>query len=158
MMPEKRLVIIGDGPERSKVEKIASSAVNVQYLGYQEYEVLKDHMMRAKAFIFAAEEDFGIVPLEAQACGTPVIAFGKGGALDTVIDNKTGMYFHTQETAAIIEAVNKFEANRDQLFNASKIRAHAMSFSTDVFKRKFKQFVLEKCDEKGMLISLTEEP
>lgn len=157
-MPDKRLIIIGDGPERSKVEKVASSAGNIEYLGYQEYQVLKDHMMKAKAFVFAAEEDFGIVPLEAQACGTPVIAFGKGGALDTVIDNKTGVYFHTQETAAIIEAVHKFEANQGQLFNASKIRAHAMNFSTDVFKRNFKQFVLEKCDEKGMLISLTEEP
>ncbi|MEL0622527.1 glycosyltransferase family 4 protein [Marinomonas arenicola] len=158
MMPDKKLVIIGDGPERSKIEKIASSVANVEYLGYQEYQVLKEHMMKAKAFVFAAEEDFGIVPLEAQACGTPVIAFGKGGVLDTVIDNKTGVYFHTQKTTAIIEAVHNFEENRDQLFNASKIRAHAMSFSTDVFKRKFKQFVLDKCDEKGIEFSLTEDP
>jgi glycosyltransferase involved in cell wall biosynthesis len=152
MMPEKRLVIIGDGPERSKVEKIATSAANVEYLGYQEYQVLKEHMMKAKAFVFAAEEDFGIVPLEAQACGTPVIAFGKGGVLDTVIDNKTGMYFHEQTIVSIIEAVNKFELNRDQLFNACEIRAHAMSFSTDIFKSNFKRFVLEKCKAKGFSI------
>ncbi len=152
MMPEKRLVIIGDGPERSKVEKIATSAANVEYLGYQEYQVLKDHMMKAKAFVFAAEEDFGIVPLEAQACGTPVIAFGKGGVLDTVIDNKTGMYFHEQTMASIIEAVNKFELNRDQLLDACEIRAHAMNFSTDIFKSNFKRFVLEKCKAKGFSI------
>ena len=152
MMPEKRLVIIGDGPDRSKVEKIAASATNVEYLGYQEYQVLKDHMMKAKAFVFAAEEDFGIVPLEAQACGTPVIAFGKGGVLDTVIDNKTGVYFHEQTMESIIEAVNKFELNRDQLLDACDIRAHAMNFSTEIFKSNFKRFVFEKCKAKGFSI------
>lgn len=150
MMPEKKLVIIGDGPERSKVEKIAALSNNVEYLGYQDYKVLKEHMMKAKAFIFAAEEDFGIVPLEAQACGTPVIAFGKGGSLDTVIDKKTGIYFYQQTTDSIIEAVSEFEKNRDLLLDASGIRAHAMNFSTAVFKVNFKRFVYEKCEEKGL--------
>ena len=149
-MPDKKLIIIGDGPERNKVERIASASDNVSYLGYQDYETLKDHMMRAKAFIFAAEEDFGIVPLEAQACGTPVIAFGKGGSLDTVIDKKTGIYFYQQTTNSIIEAVSEFEKNRDLLLDASEIRAHAMNFSTDVFKTNFKRFVYEKCEEKGL--------
>ncbi|WP_417529266.1 glycosyltransferase family 4 protein [Marinomonas shanghaiensis] len=148
-MPERKLIIIGDGPDRSKIEKIAMSASNIEFMGYQEHKVLKDHMMRAKAFIFAAEEDFGIVPLEAQACGTPVIAFGKGGVLDTVVDKKTGVYFHQQTTASIIEAVDLFERNRDKLLNARDIRAHAINFSTDVFKNAFKRFVLEKCEEKG---------
>lgn len=152
MMPDKKLIIIGDGPERDKVEKVALSSPNISYLGYQNYQTLKEHMMKAKAFIFAAEEDFGIVPLEAQACGTPVIAFGKGGSLDTVIDTKTGFYFHQQTTDSIVEAVCKFEENRSLLLSPSEIRDHAMKFSTDIFKANFKQFVLEKCEEKGIVI------
>ncbi|UTW01533.1 glycosyltransferase [Marinomonas rhizomae] len=149
-MPDKKLIIIGDGPERGKVEKIASCSSNISYLGYQDYETLKEHMMKARAFIFAAEEDFGIVPLEAQACGTPVIAFGKGGSLDTVIDKKTGFYFDEQSVDSIVEAVNNFENNYMVLLEPSEIRAHAMTFSTDIFKENFKQFVLEKCEEKGI--------
>ncbi|QUX90649.1 glycosyl transferase family 1 [Marinomonas sp. A3A] len=151
-MPDKKLIIIGDGPERDKVEKIASSSSNISYLGYQDYQILKEHMMKARAFIFAAEEDFGIVPLEAQACGTPVIAFGKGGSLDTVIDKKTGFYFHKQTANSIIKAVNEFEKNHCLLLKPSEIRAHAMKFSTEIFKENFKQFVLEKCEEKGIEI------
>ncbi|MGO2511157.1 glycosyltransferase family 4 protein [Marinomonas polaris] len=151
-MPDKKLIIIGDGPERDKVEKIASSSSNISYLGYQDYQTLKEHMMKARAFIFAAEEDFGIVPLEAQACGTPVIAFGKGGSLDTVIDKKTGFYFHKQTADSIIKAVNEFEKNHCLLLEPSEIRAHAMKFSTEIFKENFKQFVLEKCEEKGIEI------
>jgi glycosyltransferase involved in cell wall biosynthesis len=152
MMPDKKLIIIGDGPERDKVKKVALSSSNISYLGYQDYQTLKEHMMKAKAFIFAAEEDFGIVPLEAQACGTPVIAFGKGGSLDTVIDTKTGFYFHQQTTDSIVEAVCKFEENRSLLLSPSMIRDHAMKFSTEIFKANFKQFVLEKCEEKGIEI------
>ncbi|WP_369920512.1 glycosyltransferase family 4 protein [Marinomonas polaris] len=151
-MPDKKLIIIGDGPERDKVEKIASSSSNISYLGYQDYQTLKEHMMKARAFIFAAEEDFGIVPLEAQACGTPVIAFGKGGSLDTVIDKKTGFYFHKQTADSIIKAVNEFEKNHCLLLEPIEIRAHAMKFSTEIFKENFKQFVLEKCEEKGIEI------
>lgn len=151
-MPDKKLIIIGDGPERDKVEKIASSSSNISYLGYQDYQTLKEHMMKARAFIFAAEEDFGIVPLEAQACGTPVIAFGKGGTLDTVVDKKTGFYFHKQTADSIIKAVNDFEENHSLLLEPSEIRAHAMKFSTEIFKENFKQFVLEKCEEKGIEI------
>lgn len=78
-MPEKRLVVIGDGPEMSKIRKIAGA--NIEILGFQPNDVMEEYMMDAKAFVFAAEEDFGITPVEAQACGTPVIAFGKGGYL-----------------------------------------------------------------------------
>ncbi|RCX00377.1 glycosyltransferase family 4 protein [Marinomonas foliarum] len=151
-MPDKKLIIIGDGPERDKVEKIASSSSNISYLGYQDYQTLKEHMMKARAFIFAAEEDFGIVPLEAQACGTPVIAFAKGGSLDTVIDKKTGFYFYKQTADSIIKAVKDFEENHSLLLEPSKIRAHAMNFSTDIFKSNFKRFVLEKCKAKGFSI------
>lgn len=81
-MPDKKLVVIGNGPDFNKIKSIAGS--NVKILGYQPFEVLKDHMQRVKGFVFAAEEDFGITPVEAQACGTPVIAFGKGGSLKSI--------------------------------------------------------------------------
>lgn len=82
-MPDKRLVVIGDGPELARCKAVA--APNVELLGYQPFEVLRDYMQRARAFVFAAEEDFGITPVEAQACGTPVIAFGRGGACETIV-------------------------------------------------------------------------
>lgn len=153
MMPEKKLVIIGDGPERSKVERFSNDFSNVTYLGYQEFDVLKDYMQRAKAFVFAAEEDFGIVPLEAQACGTPVIAFGKGGALDTVVDKKTGLYFREQTVPSIISAVESFEMISSELLSPKDIRKHAEQFSTDIFNKKFKRFVLNKAIEKGIAIN-----
>ena len=81
--PDQRLVVIGEGPALKRIRRRAPP--NVQFLGYQPAEVLRDHMRRARAFIFAAEEDFGIIPVEAQACGTPVIAFGKGGVTETVV-------------------------------------------------------------------------
>lgn len=147
-MPDKQIIIIGDGPESVKVKRVAASFSNVTYLGYQDYEVLKNHMMKAKAFIFAAEEDFGIVPLEAQACGTPVIAFGKGGSLDTVINGKTGLYFYEQTVESIVEAVYKFDVIQDDLLSPNDIRSHAMKFSTTIFKEKLKEFVLRKYEEK----------
>ena len=142
-MPDKQLVVIGDGPQFDKVK--ASAAANVKILGYQEFQVLRDHMQRAKAFVFAAEEDFGIVPVEAQACGTPVIAFGKGGALETVLDGKTGVLFHEQTEQAICAAVARFEA--DFQADTLLIRAHAESFSQKVFQQKFRNFVSEKVME-----------
>lgn len=94
-MPEKKLVVIGDGPEMSKIRKIAGA--NIEILGFQPNDVMEEYMMDAKAFVFAAEEDFGITPVEAQACGTPVIAFGKGGVLETIKnlgqEEPTGLFF-----------------------------------------------------------------
>jgi glycosyltransferase involved in cell wall biosynthesis len=81
-MPDKKLLVIGDGSEMNKIKSKASK--NIEILGYQPNSVMQEHMKNAKAFVFAAEEDFGITPVEAQACGTPVIAYGKGGALETV--------------------------------------------------------------------------
>ena len=81
-MPDKKLILIGDGPELPRIKPFLGA--NVTWLGYQPTDVLRDHLRRCKAFIFAAKEDFGILPLEAQACGAPVIAFGEGGAMETV--------------------------------------------------------------------------
>lgn len=138
LMPDKRLYIIGDGPDFDKVK--SKSGANVELLGYQPFEVLRDYMQRAKAFVFAAEEDFGIVPIEAQACGTPVIAYGKGGALESVTEGETGLFFDAQTTPSIIEAVHRFEDMKDS-FIPAKIREKSLRFSKDRFKREFMSFV-----------------
>lgn len=142
-MPDKKLVIIGDGPQFSKVQREA--AANIQVLGYQPFGVLKDYMQRARAFVFAAEEDFGIIPVEAQACGTPVIAYAKGGALETVIEGRTGVFFREQTELSIQQAVQAFE--EQFIAEPAVIRAHAENFSSDVFRLRMREFVDEKCRE-----------
>jgi glycosyltransferase involved in cell wall biosynthesis len=131
-MPDKRLVVIGDGPEMPKVR--AKAGPNVTLLGYQPFEVLRDYMQRAKAFVFAAEEDFGIAPVEAQACGTPVIAFGKGGAAETVVAGETGVFFQDQNVPSLIRAVEEFERLR---FDPLRVRKNAERFSSERFRREF---------------------
>jgi glycosyltransferase involved in cell wall biosynthesis len=138
-MPDKKLVIIGDGPEMDKVKKVSKG--NIEILGYQSTATLIDYMQRAKGFVFAAEEDFGIMPVEAQACGTPLIAFGKGGVLDSVIDGKTGTFFYQHTVKDIIESVKSFERTE---FDYNVIRQHAESFDRAVFRSKFKTFVDSK--------------
>jgi len=141
-MPDKRLVVIGDGPEWEKV--CAHQAPNIELLGYQPFDVLNARMQGARGFVFAAEEDFGITPVEAQACGTPVIAFGKGGALETVRSPEqgapTGMFFHEQTVPAIQNAVRAFEAVRDQ-FTPENCRRNAERFSIEAFQSQVKSVV-----------------
>ncbi|SHI49427.1 glycosyltransferase family 4 protein [Pollutimonas bauzanensis] len=139
-MPDKKLVVIGEGPQYNKIKQAITP--NVTLLGYQPFDVLRDHMQRARAFVFAAEEDFGIVPVEAQACGTPVIAFGKGGARETVAEGKTGIFFNEQTEKSIQAAVRMFEA--DFRVDPAAIRQHAEYFSTERFRREIKNFVEEK--------------
>ncbi|WP_461488866.1 glycosyltransferase family 4 protein [Pontibacter sp. HJ8] len=140
-MPDKKLIIIGDGPDFNKIKSKATR--NVTLMGYQPFDVLKSHMQRAKAFIFAAEEDFGITPVEAQACGTPVIAFARGGAVETVIDGITGILFHEQTATALLDALRQFEEG-GLIFNAHTIRENASRFSTDVFKKTIASFIETK--------------
>ena len=140
-MPDKKLIVIGDGPEMKKIRAV--TAPNIELMGYQPFSVLKEKMMHAKAFVFAAEEDFGIVPLEAQACGTPVIAFGKGGALETVIPNKTGVFFEEQTVESIKGAIIKFE--KAVLASPAEIKIHAERFSNERFKLEMKSFINDVC-------------
>ncbi len=151
-MPEKRLIVIGDGPDLGKVK--AKAGKNINLLGYRPWHVLRDYMQRARAFVFAAEEDFGIVPVEAQACGTPVIAFGRGGVLETVIpllnaecgmrnempDMPTGVFFDEQTPESLQTAVRLFESKLEK-FDGQQIRKNAIRFGTERFKREFKDFV-----------------
>ncbi len=136
-MPDKRLVVIGDGPEFEKVK--AKAAGNIEVLGYQPDDVLKDYMQRAKAFVFAAEEDFGIAPVEAQACGTPVIAYGQGAVRETVVEGKTGLFFNEQSVQSIIGVVKRFES-MEGAFDPAAIRKNAEIFSTGRFKEEFADF------------------
>lgn len=131
-MPDRKLVVIGDGPEFPKVQAKAKGASNVQLLGHQPFEVLRDYMQKARAFVFAAEEDFGIAPVEAQACGTPVIAFGKGGTVETVISGETGVFFREQNVRSLIAAIEEFESLS---FDPLQIRKNAERFSTERFQR-----------------------
>ena len=140
-MPDRRLVVIGDGPEFEKAK--AKAGPNVELLGYQDDVVLKSCLQRARAFVFAAEEDFGIVPVEAQACGTPVLAYGRGAARETIVDGVTGLFFDQQTVPAIVEAVRRFEAI-PKGFNAALIRKNAERFSGDRFKKEFLYLVRER--------------
>lgn len=140
-MPDRRLVVIGDGPDAAKIA--AKAASNVQLLGYQPDDVLHDHLQRARAFVFAAEEDFGIVPVEAQACGTPVIAFGRGGARETVAEGVSGVFFEEQTVRSLIDAVHRFESG-PPLAPPDGIRQQAMRFSRQRFEHELRDFVLEK--------------
>ncbi len=151
-MPDKRLVVIGDGPDFAKVR--AKAGPNVQLLGFAGVEVLRDHLQRARAFVFAAEEDFGIAPLEAQACGTPVIAYGKGGALETIVPlyNRkrtdtsaapTGVFFREQSVDAIVAAVRRFEV-KGAAITPEACRENALRFAPERFRAEFTAFVEEQ--------------
>ncbi|MDE1166980.1 MAG: glycosyltransferase family 4 protein [Pseudomonas sp.] len=147
-MPDKRLVVIGDGPEMEKARAVCGP--NVTLMGYQPFAVLREHLQNAKGFVFAAEEDFGISPVEAQACGTPVIAFGKGGTLETVhgLDHEqpTGVFYHEQTPAALINAVHEFE-NEAHRITAQACRENAERFSEKRFEREMRQFVEARWNE-----------
>ncbi len=146
--PERRLVVIGDGPEATRVRSKAGP--NTTFLGHQPFEVLRDHLRRARAFIFAAEEDFGIVPLEAQACGTPVIAFGRGGALETIRDlshpKPTGVLFDQQTPEALNNAITRFESS-SHLISEADCRENAERFGADSFRTELKTFVADRWQE-----------
>lgn len=136
-MPDKNLVVIGTGPEYAKTKAIAGP--NITMMGYQPDDVLQDKMQHAKAFVFAAEEDFGITPVEAQACGTPVIAYGRGGALETVKDGETGCFFPEQTKESIIEAIKNFDAQ--QAITPEKCRKNAERFSIMRFREQLKDYI-----------------
>lgn len=146
-MPDKKLIVIGDGPDMGKIK--AKATANIEILGYQSNDIMQEYMRNAKAFVFAAEEDFGITPVEAQACGTPIIAFGKGGALETVIGssalNPTGVFFEKQEIDSVVNAIRLFEKNLD-LFTPNNCRNNALKFSTERFNSEFSSYLQNKWD------------
>ena len=144
---KKPLVIIGSGSQLNEIRALAQSHVRV--LGWQPHNVVKEYIEKAKAFVYAACEDFGIALVEAQACGTPVIAYGKGGALETVKDiredplNGTGLFFNVQQPEALIEAVKTFERLQTKI-DPENCRSQATKFSPEIFKQSYLKYV-EDC-------------
>jgi glycosyltransferase involved in cell wall biosynthesis len=132
----KKLVVIGSGEEYELIKSMAKE--NITVLGWQERDVIISHMQRAKAFVYAAEEDFGIVPVEAMACGTPVIAYGVGGVRDSVVENETGLFFDEQNIESLNKAIEHFEAMD---FNPKTISNHAQKFSKNRFQNILKNFM-----------------
>lgn len=147
LMPEKKLIVIGQGPEFAKIRQVAGN--NVQLLGFQSDKIMINYMQKAKAFIFAAEEDFGLVPLEAQACGTPVIAYGKGGSRETIRPfpekNPSGLFFDRQTPHSICAAIKQFETIQEE-FTIENCVKQASYFTLEKFQTSFKNFIHEKAD------------
>jgi glycosyltransferase involved in cell wall biosynthesis len=139
--PDKKLVVIGDGPEMNVVKKKAKK--NCEILGYQNDRVMRDMLRKAKGFVFAAEEDFGIVPIEAQAAGTPVIAFGKGGALETIVAGESGIFFEEQTVSSMMQALNSFEKTN---WDPVKVRKSVLRFSKERFQKEFQGFINRKIE------------
>lgn len=144
-MPDKKLVVIGDGSEMAKIKSRAGS--NIEILGYQPDDVMQDYMRRTRAFVFAAEEDFGITPVEAQASGTPVIAFGKGGVLETIRPygegNATGVFFSEQTAESLINAVRHFDTIKDSIL-PKDCRENALKFSAQRFHDELDEYIKTK--------------
>ena len=143
-MPDKKLIIIGDGPEEKKIK--AHSGKNIELVGYQNGEALAKYMQKAKAFVFAADEDFGIMVVEALSCGTPVIAFNKGGVTETIKNGETGILFNEQSVNSIIDAVKTFE-QKENNFNSISLSNYAKQFDRKIFEEKLNKFVTDKCEE-----------
>lgn len=138
------LKIVGEGPERARLE--ALSGPGIEFLGWRPDEEVRDLYRGCRGFVFPGEEDFGITPLEAQACGRPVIAFGRGGALETVRDGETGIFFPAQEPAELAEAVRRAERMR---FDPAAARANAERFDRPRFKEGLKRWIGRAAAECG---------
>ncbi len=134
----KKLIVIGEGEERAKLEKTAKD--NITFLGKAPFDLLKHHYARCAALIFPGEEDFGIVPVEAMASGRPVIAYERGGALDTVVQGVTGHFFKEQTPAALIKAVEEFEGQSDT-YDPAQISATAQRYSRERFIESIKSSI-----------------
>jgi glycosyltransferase involved in cell wall biosynthesis len=134
----KQLKILGSGPEERYLKDLAGSSPNIEFLGRLNDEQSRQYFSKAKAFIFPSEDDFGIVPVEAMAAGRPVIAYGAGGALETVIEGKTGIFFEEQNSTSVENAVNRFETMK---FDSTFIREHAKSFDKARFASELQAFI-----------------
>jgi len=141
----KKLVIIG-GPEKTKINLQKSAKENIVFLGKTDFKTLKHHMARCKALIFPGEEDFGIVPVEVLASGRPVIAFGRGGALDTIIQGESGLFFQEQTVLSLNQTIEEFETTLLQKVNPEELVEHAKTFSESRFQSAMKKLIMTEMD------------
>ncbi len=139
---KKQLLIIGDGPDYQKLRDLA--APNIHFSGWADNDQLRWHYAHCQALLFPGEEDFGIVPLEVMAAGRPVVAYRKGGALETVVEGKTGVFFDTQTPEALLQALDKLESQR---FHPKEIQAHARQFSRQRCLAEFRRTFVEYASE-----------
>ena len=138
----KKLIVIGSGSQEKELKLLAASCKNadIKFTGRISDSEVKAYLQKCRALIFCAEEDFGIIPVEAQACGRPIIAFGKGGALETVVNEKTGGFFEEQSVESLVKAIEKFEKlDKENTFNPKKIREHAEKFSAENFRKNLSE-------------------
>lgn len=141
----RRLVVIGSGDEESRLRAIAGPTVEFKGGGLSDEEV-RDYYLRAKAFLFPGEEDFGITPVEAQSAGTPVLAYGRGGACETVEDGRTGLLFHAQTVDSLAECIEKFEAE-GVACTKEEIRAHSLRFSEERFEAQLRAYCARRVED-----------
>ncbi|WP_288602874.1 glycosyltransferase [uncultured Treponema sp.] len=138
----KKLIVIGSGSQEKELKLLAASCKNadIKFTGRISDSEVKAYLQKCRALIFCAEEDFGIIPVEAQACGRPIIAFGKGGALETVVNEKTGVFFEEQSVESLVKAIEEFEKlDKENTFNPKKIREHAEKFSAENFRKNLSE-------------------
>jgi glycosyltransferase involved in cell wall biosynthesis len=146
-MPDKRLVVVGDGPELARIRAAVAGAANIEFKGRVAQHELVALLQSARAFVFAAEEDFGIGMVEAQACGTPLIAYGRGGATDIVREGETGVLFPRQTAASLRDAVACFEA---MPLRAEACAANAARFSRAAFRDQMRALVTAAAASRGI--------
>ena len=138
----KKLVVIGEGPLRKELEKVKEA--NISILGRQPNAVVRDYYARCRALVFPGEEDFGITPLEAMASGKPVIAYGRGGALETVLEGKTGVLFTEPTEASLLLALERFEKIN---WDPALLRMHASKFDIKITREKLESFIRNRYEE-----------
>lgn len=138
-----KLLVIGEGEAMNKLKK--RSASNIEFMGRQPFEVVKNKLETCAALIFPGVEDFGIVPVEAMAAGAPVIAYGAGGVKDSVIDGETGIFFYEQSSKSLINAVNYFKNNKP-IFSSERIRRHAEGFRGEKFSDDFRKLIFKELE------------
>jgi len=139
---DRRLIIIGSGPEERRLKRLAGP--RVCFLGQVSDNEIRKHYRGCRALLFPALEDFGITPVEAQACGKPVIALGRGGALDTVVPGVTGVFFDEQTENSLINGIKEFE---NQHWDSARIRRHAEKYDRSIFLSKLQDFILEALND-----------
>ncbi len=135
----KRLVIIGDGPDRARLQRMAAS--NIDFLGFKPDDVVDEYFQNCRAFIFPGEEDFGIAPIEAMACGKPVLAFRKGGLTETMIEGETGEFFNEQTLESMEDGLTQMLIN-EKTYSARGIAKHAEQYSTNAFEKAIKSVIM----------------